>query len=193
MDAARREIAAEILASARVHDAAKADRLDRFRSLEPETAAMLNLLVRAKRPKRMLEVGTSSGYSTIWLADAAEAVGASFRSVDIDGARTELARSNLARVGVSADLVVQEGGDALHEAPDGFWDFVFLDAERTVLVGYWPELMRTVAPSGLVAIDNVLSHADEVEEVTALIEADPRVTTTLVPVGKGVRLVVRKP
>jgi predicted O-methyltransferase YrrM len=139
----------------------------------------------------MLEVGTSSGYSTIWLADAAEAVGAAFRSVDLDGARTELARANLARAGVSADLQVQDGGEALNEAPDGFWDFVFLDGERDVLVGYWPDLLRTVAPSGLVAIDNVLSHADEVEEVTALVEADRRVTTTLVPVGKGVRLIVR--
>ena len=68
---------------------------------------------------------------------------------------------------------------------------MFLDAERPAYAGYWPDLLRTLAPGGLLAIDNVLSHAEQVEEVTALIEAEPSVTTTLVPIGAGVRLVVR--
>ena len=191
MDAGRQAIAEEILAAAREHDSAQTDRLDRFRNVEPETAAMLNVVVRAQRPRRMLEVGTSNGYSTIWLADAADAVGAQLLSVDVDAARTELARANLDRVGLRADLRVQDGGETLHEAPDRFWDFVFLDAERAAYTSYWPDLRRTLAPSGLVVMDNVLSHADEVAEITKVIEADRGFTTSLVPVGAGVRLVVR--
>ena len=52
------------------HDADKADRLERLRNLEPDTAALLALLVRATGARRVLELGTSNGYSTLWLADA---------------------------------------------------------------------------------------------------------------------------
>src|ERR671919_2849901 len=75
MDAARRELAAEIHAAATEHDAALDDRLARYRILEPETAELLALLVRATNARRVLEIGTSIGYSTLWLADAAEATG----------------------------------------------------------------------------------------------------------------------
>jgi predicted O-methyltransferase YrrM len=80
----------------------------------------------------------------------------------------------------------------LRRASDGRWDFVFLDAERPAYAGYWPDLLRTLRPSGgLLAIDNMLSHADEVEDVTRLIDAEPSVESVLVPVGAGLRLVVR--
>jgi predicted O-methyltransferase YrrM len=71
---------------------------------------------------------------------------------------------------------------------------VFLDAERPAYAGYWPDLLRTLRPAGgLLAIDNVLSHPDEVADVLALIAAEPAVTGALVPIGAGVQLVVRQP
>jgi predicted O-methyltransferase YrrM len=192
VDAARRRIADELLAASRAHDEQQADRLDRYRNLEPESAELLAVLVKASRPRAVLELGTSNGYSTLWLADAAEAVGAHFTSVEIDGARTDQARAQLERAGLTADLKVQDAADVLRESKDEQWGFVFLDAERPAYAGYWPELLRTLQPSGLLAIDNVLSHADQVEEVTALIEAEPTVTTALVPIGAGIRLVVKR-
>lgn len=72
MRADRRRLAAEVLTAARAPDAAQADRLARFRNLEPETAAMLGVLVRALSPGRLLELGTSNGYSTLGLADTAK-------------------------------------------------------------------------------------------------------------------------
>jgi predicted O-methyltransferase YrrM len=188
----RRAIAAEVLAAARAHDAARADRLARFRNVEPETAELLGVLVRATRARRVLELGTSNGYSTIWLADAVEATGGAVTSVEIDPARTAMARANLERAGLAGELVTGDAGEALRESAAGDWDLVFLDAERPAYAGYWPDLLRALRPGGgLLAIDNVLSHAAEVAEVTALIEAEPTVTTALVPVGAGVRLVVR--
>lgn len=191
MDAARRTIAAELLAASRAHDAAHEDRLARYRNLEPESAELLAVLVRATNPNTVLELGTSNGYSTLWLADAAAAVGATLVSVEIDPERSAQARAHLETAGLNADLRVADAGDVLGESHNGAWDFVFLDAERPAYAGYWPGLLRTLAPGGLLAIDNVLSHAEQVEEVTALIEAEPSVTTTLVPIGAGVRLVVR--
>jgi predicted O-methyltransferase YrrM len=192
VNSARRELAAGILAASRVHDAAQADRLARFRNVEPETAELLAVLVRATRPGRILELGTSNGYSTIWLADAAEAVGGRLTSVEIAPARTEMARAHLDRAGLSADLVVGDAGEVLRSSPDGAWDMVFLDAERRAYAAYWPDLVRTLRPAGgMLAVDNVLSHAGEVAEMTALIEAEARMETVTVPIGAGLRLAVR--
>jgi predicted O-methyltransferase YrrM len=191
VDPARRAIAAELLAASRAYDAQQEDRLNRYRNLEPESAEMLAVLVRATSPRTVLELGTSNGYSTLWLADAAKAVGATLVSVEIDAERSAQAREQLARADLTADLRVQDAAETLQTSADSTWDFVFLDAERPAYAGYWPDLLRTLAPGGLLAIDNVLSHADQVEEVTKLIEAEPSVTTALVPIGAGVRLVVR--
>jgi predicted O-methyltransferase YrrM len=192
VNAARRAVADEVLAAARAHDAAQADRLARFRNVEPETAQLLGVLVRATGARRVLELGTSNGYSTIWLADGAEATGGAVTSVEIEPARTALARAALERAGLDAELVTGDAAQTLRASPGGGWDLVFLDAERPAYAGYWPDLLRVLRPGGgLLAIDNVVSHAAEVADVTALIEAEPQVTTVLVPVGAGLRLVVR--
>src|SRR5919106_1377012 len=118
MDAARRELAAEIHAAATEHDAALDDRLARYRILEPETAELLALLVRATNGRRVLEIGTSIGYSTLWLADAAEAIGGSVVSVEIGAERSATARANLERAGLVADLRVGDAGNTLKASAD---------------------------------------------------------------------------
>jgi predicted O-methyltransferase YrrM len=191
-DPARRAFAADLYAAGRDHDAHHADRLARWRNVEPETAEMLGVLVRAKDAKRVLEIGTSNGYSTIWLADAAEATGGRVVTIEIEPARTALARENLAAAGLEArvELRTEDAGQALRAFPDGAFDLVFLDAERPAYVGYWPDLVRILAPAGLVAVDNVISHAAELEDFRAVVAADERVTAALVPIGAGVLLVV---
>ncbi|HEX5618160.1 MAG TPA: class I SAM-dependent methyltransferase [Solirubrobacteraceae bacterium] len=191
MNVERRAVAEELLTASREHDAAQEDRVARYRNLEPDSAELLGVLVKATAPRRILELGTSNGYSTIWLADAAEATGAQLVSVEIDSARTEQARRSLERAGLRAALIEGDAGLVLRESGDGAWDFVFLDAERPAYAGYWPDLVRVLAPGALLVIDNVISHAEQVEEVTALIEAEPAVTTALVPIGAGLRVVVK--
>jgi predicted O-methyltransferase YrrM len=192
MDVARQELAARVLERSREHDAGEPDRLRRYRNLEPDSARLLALLVLATAPRRVLELGTSNGYSTLWLGDACEQVGTQLVSVDVDGARQAEAAEHLREAGLEVTLREQDGGALLRESPDAAWDLVFLDAERDAYAGWWPDLRRTLAPGGLLAIDNVLSHAAEVAHVTALIGADAGVESTVVPVGAGLRLVVRR-
>jgi predicted O-methyltransferase YrrM len=192
VDAARRELAAAIHAAASEHDAAQADRLDRYRILEPETAELLAVLVKAAGARRLLEVGTSIAYSTIWLADAAEATGGTLVSVEIDPERSATARANLERAGLTADLRVEDAADTLEASADEHWDLIFLDAERPAYAGYWPDVLRSLAPGGLVAVDNVISHAGQVEELLGLMAAEPGVTTTQVPIGAGLQLAVKR-
>jgi predicted O-methyltransferase YrrM len=183
----RRAIADEVFAAGRDYDAAQANRLDRLRNVEPETAELLGVLVRASQARRILEVGTSNGHSTLWLADAAEAVGGTVETLDIDPRRTELARANLGRAGLDALVECRTIGaaQALGEYPDGAWDFVFLDAERPEYAGYWPNLRRTLAPGAALAIDNAISHESELRSFKRLLGDDVHLTTALVPIGAG--------
>ncbi len=192
MREARRRLADALYATSHEHDQAQPDRLDRFRNVEPATAELLGVLIRATGARRILELGTSNGYSTIWLADAAQATGGSVVSVDVDASRTELARGNLRRAGLEArvELRAEDAAQTLAGSEDSAWEFVFLDAERPAYPEYLAELVRTLAPGGVLAVDNVRSHEHELVEFTALIEAEPALTQTVVPVGAGLRLAV---
>ena len=178
----------------REHDAALADRVQRWHNLEPDTARLLALLVRALAPERVLELGTSNGYSTSWLADAARGAGSSVTSVEIDAARAEQARANLRAAGLedAVDLKVGDAAEVLAASADGEWDFVFLDAERAAYVSYWPELVRVLRRRGLLAVDNVISHPDELIEFRELVAHDARVSEALAATGAGLLLVVRE-
>jgi predicted O-methyltransferase YrrM len=177
------------------HDAGKADRLERLRNVEPESAQVLAVLAKASGARRVLEIGTSNGYSTLWLADAVGSVGGHLVSVDVDAARSALAAENLDRAGLRelVELRVEDAATSLHESSDGEWDLIFLDAERPAYATYWPDLVRVLRPLGLLAVDNVLSHADQVEDFRSLVRADERVSEAVVPAGAGLLLVVRNP
>lgn len=111
MDQKRTELLDRLYADGRAFDAGQEDRLNRRRNLEPESAQLLNLLLRSIAPERVLELGTSNGYSTIWIADALEATGGRLVTVEFDPDRAAQAAQNLAAAGVS-HLVEQRVDDA---------------------------------------------------------------------------------
>jgi predicted O-methyltransferase YrrM len=195
MDSERQSFLDELYAESRAHDETREDRLERFRNVEPETAELLGVLVRAMLARRVLEIGTSNGYSTIWLGDAAEAVDGSVLSLEIEADRTALALDNVTRAGVKGlvELRTQDAAEALAEFHDAAWNLIFLDAERPQYVSYWPDLIRTLVPNGLLVVDNALSHAKQLVEFSELVYSDVRVTSTLVTIGAGVLLVVKSP
>jgi len=176
-------------------DAAKADRTERRRNLEPDSARLLRLLVLATGAKRVLELGTSNGYSTIWLADAVAANGGEVLSVDVDAERQGEAAANLERadLGEIAELRLEDAGEILRASDPASWDLIFLDAERPAYTAYWSDLVRVLRPGGLLAVDNVLSHAHEVADFRTLVTADRRVTDALSPTGAGLLFITRLP
>jgi predicted O-methyltransferase YrrM len=195
MNDTRQAFLDELYAHGRAHDEQRADRLQRLRNVEPETAELLGVLVRSMSATRVLEIGTSNGYSTIWLGDAAEAVGGTVLSLEIEAERTAQAESNVAEAGVAefVELRTADAGEALRSFADGAFDLIFLDAERKFYVDYWPDLIRALRPNGLLVVDNTLSHAKELVEFSELVYSDPAVTSTLVTVGAGVLLIVKSP
>jgi predicted O-methyltransferase YrrM len=175
------------------HDAALGDRRQRRRNLEPESARLLHLLALSTGARRILELGTSNGYSTIWLAAAALLNGGGVISVDTDAGRLGEAKDNIERAGLvtAVELRLEDAGSALAGSATAQWDMIFLDAERPDYPAFWSDLVRVMRPGGLLAVDNVLSHAEEVADFRILVNADRRVTEALVPTGAGVLLVTR--
>lgn len=190
----RRELLARLWEEGREFDAEQQDRLDRRRNLEPESAELLNILVRSLAPTAVLELGTSNGFSSIWIAEALESSGGTLLTVDNHPGRAAEATKNLVDADVAGrvDQRVADAADVLAEQPDESWGFVFLDAERTHYVNYWPEVDRILAPGGLLVVDNCISHANEVRDFRALVGACRDYRQALVPIGAGLLLISKE-
>ncbi|MDS7930563.1 O-methyltransferase [Acinetobacter sp. V102_4] len=176
------------------HDAQQADRLLRYRNIEAESAKLLSQFIRMQQAKSILEIGTSTGYSTLWLAEAAQATGGQVTTVEIDAKRSAEAKRHVAELDLSeiVQFWVGDAADYLKEAQDTF-DFILLDAERNAYENYWPDLKRLIKQKGgVLIIDNVISHAAEVKSFLELIKNDQNFMSSILPVGAGLCMVVLK-
>ena len=178
---------AELEAFGQKNDATITDRPRRMLNITRDTGEFLSVLVRAAAARRVLEIGTSNGYSTLWLASAARAVGGSVTTVEAAELKVGLAKANFARSGLAAfiSLVHDDAGRVLQRAGDASVDFIFLDSERPEYPGWWPDLKRVLRPGGLLVADNATSHPEQMAPFVALVDADPEFVTSLVPVGNG--------
>src|SRR5262245_29696594 len=186
MDEPLRTLLLELERFGRDHDAQAASRPARMRNVTPQTGELLAILVQATRAKRILEVGTSNGYSTLWLADAARAVSGLVVTVEVSPERAEMARQNFARSGLSSWVrqEVADAGDYLRRQPPASVDLLFLDSERAEYVSWWPSIRSVLAPGGLLVVDNATSHPTELEGFVALVQAAGWRSLVL-PVGNG--------
>jgi predicted O-methyltransferase YrrM len=194
MDPTVRRTIDELGEAARRHDATKQDRLDRWRVLEPDAGRFLWFLAQAVGARSIVEVGTSRGVSTLWLADAARAAGGHVLSLDVDAAAQDDARRSTAEAGLAAHVTfrVQDAGAALARIADGDVDLLFLDAERTEYPSWWPHPVRVLRPGGVLVADNALSHPGEIAPLRDLLEQDPAMTTATIEVGKGELVALRR-
>jgi predicted O-methyltransferase YrrM len=176
------------------HDADQVDRSRRRLNLDLDEAALLSVVCRAMGATHVLEIGTSNGHSTLWLARAVSDRDGTVLTVDLDADAQLAAAANLTRVGLQQHVQFRraDGGHVLSELPDGSQDVVFLDADRSRYLGWWPDPVRVLRVGGLLAIDNVLSHPDQVAELRARIETHPHLDSTVSSAGKGLLLAVRR-
>jgi carbohydrate kinase (thermoresistant glucokinase family) len=184
----------ELEAHGAAHDARTTERAERLLNITPETGAFLALLVRATGARRILEIGTSNGYSTLWLAEAAADTGGRITTVERSTSKAALARATFARAVAVAPigLEVVDAGAVLARGPADAWQLVFLDADRERYAAWWPALRRALAPGGLLVVDNATSRPDEIAPLRAAIARDGEFTSVVVPVGKGELLAHRR-
>ncbi len=173
------------------HDQQVTTRTEKLLNITPDTGPFLALLLRLTRARNVLEIGTSNGYSTIWLADAVAPAGR-VTTLEASAAKVALAAANFAQAGVAPFITqVLARAEAWLPTCTTTYDFIFLDADRSQYVALWPTLLMLLAPGGLLVVDNAVSHQPELVPFTQLLAATPAVESVLVPLGNG-ELLVRK-
>ncbi len=167
------------------------DRLDRLRQVPPVTGRFLALLAASAPPGVWLEIGTSGGYSALWLSLACRASGRRLTTFEVLESKAALARETFEKAGVETlvDLVVGDARDRLAEHEDVA--FCFLDAEKEYYDACYDAVVPRMVEGGILAADNVISHEEILQPVVDRVLRDHRVDAVVVPIGSGV-LVARK-
>ena len=193
MDESLERLLTELERFGEANDGAISDRPRRMLNITRDTGEFLAVLVRASAARRVLEVGTSNGYSTLWLASAARGIGGTVTTVEHSAFKIGLAANNFARSGLSAFIVQlqDDAGQVLSRQGDAAFDMIFLDSERPEYPGWWPDIRRVLRPGGLLVVDNATSHPEQMAPFVALVKADAAFLTCLVPVGNGEFLATR--
>lgn len=172
------------------------DRLDgtprqlRLRQIPPETGRFLAILLASAPAGQILEIGTSAGYSSLWLSLACKLRHSRLITFEKLPEKIERAQRTFQSAGVSEFIQLVEG-DA-RNAIDEYQDiaFCFLDAEKEVYPDIYQLVLPNLVEGGILAIDNATSHP-ELKPFNQSVLADQRVDALVVPIGKGV-LVCRK-
>jgi caffeoyl-CoA O-methyltransferase len=161
----------------------------------PLVGTLLAFVVRLRQPRRVLEIGTFTGWSSIAMAQALPP-GATLVSLDVNEETTAVARRFAAEAGV-ADRIDYRVGPALELLPDveGPFDIVFVDAWKDDYLAYYEAVLPRLADDGMILCDNTLSgmRGDHpLAEFNRRVRDDPRVECLLLPVRDGVTLIRRR-
>jgi predicted O-methyltransferase YrrM len=166
-------------------------RLQRLRQIPPETGRFLALLCAGAPKGAILEIGTSGGYSALWLAQACRQRGDVLTTFEVLPEKVQLAEKTFREAGVT-DIVRLIEGDA-RERLDQFPQiaFCFLDAEKDVYLDCYEKIVPNLVKGGLLVADNAINHREALQSFLDRALNDPRVDALVVSIGKG-ELVCRK-
>ena len=171
----------------------------------PEVGALLRTFVQLLQPHRVLEIGTFSGYATLWMAEALPE-GGRIDTLEINDEMEDLIREGFERAGLSGRIRLMLG-DALDILPTltDCYDLVFIDADKRDYVAYYQSVFDRVRPGGLIVADNVLWDgkvcADEpprdqqtrgILAFNDLVSGDDRVENFILPLRDGLHIVRKK-
>lgn len=146
-------------------------KIGRYWSTPRKDAEFLNLMVKATRAVNVLEVGTSQGYSAIWMGLALEETGGRLTTIEIDTGRHALAQRNVRDAGLAGRVTLIRG-DAHREIAGlkGPFDFVFLDADKDGQMDYFKKIYpENLTLGGMIAVHNAISEAGDMKDYTDMI------------------------
>jgi predicted O-methyltransferase YrrM len=163
----------------------------RSRQVARTTGQFLFALVAPQNDCGVLEIGSSRGYSTIWLAAGVRYFSGRVLSLENDPQKCEAWRRNVADAGLEewAELVEGDAFETLERVDDVF-DVVFIDAEKDDYEQLFRVSRPKVEPGGVFVADNVLSHADPLADYSRARQADPTLESVTVPLDRGLELSV---
>lgn len=177
--------------------------------IRKEMESFLRVMLTIKNPKNILELGTAVGYSALLMSESAKE--AKIKTIENYDKRIPIAKENFKRAG-KEDVIELVEGDALEvikNEPDDTYDFVFMDAAKAQYIFYLPEIIRIMKKGGILITDNVLQDGDVVlskfivrrrdrtihkrmREYLSAVKNSDELETTIVPIGDGITMSVKK-
>ena len=177
--------------------------------IRQEMGSLLKVLLALKKPLSILEVGTAVGYSSILMAENMPK-GCTITTIEKYEKRIPVARENIKKAGHEDKITLIEG-DAIEVMKElkGPYDFIFMDAAKGQYINFLPEVMRLLAPGGMLISDNVLQEGDIIESKYGVVRRNRTIhmrmreyiyaithmeglMTSIVPIGDGITLSVKK-
>lgn len=158
----------------------------------PATGQLINILAKSLAAPHIVEIGTSFGYSGVWLAEAAQATGGRVTTIERSAEKSAYARAMLEKAGLArfVDFKVGDALEVLSQLPHGI-DFVLVDLWKNLYLPCLEAFYPKLNPGAIIVSDNMIEPANEREAVLryqAALRAKPKITSTMVPVGSGVEI-----
>ena len=160
-----------------------------YTNIAPENGQFLSILIRSIQAQNVLEVGTSNGYSAIWLAAALKETGGRLVTLEFDPTRAAEAKAYLQEAGLDSIVEVRVG-NALDEIPkcDTTFDLVFLDAEKDEYRRYLELALPNIRLGGLIVADDTVTMRDEMPDYIEFVFNTPTLHSVDIPLDDGVIL-----
>lgn len=162
-----------------------------FWNISRVTAEFLYMLICNKKAKNVLEIGTSNGYSGIWLGKAVQKTGGHLTTIEFYDKRLNVAKENFKKCKVDNVITTLKGSALMHleYLPDDFKiDFVFIDANKSEYIKYFEIIDKHLQKDGIIACDNVLSHQTKCKPFIDAINANPNYENVVLELPAGLSL-----
>jgi len=174
---------------------------DRMLAITKETGEMLNMLLRLKNAKNMLEIGTSTGYSTIWCAEAISENSGKIITIEKNQDKIKRAKENFQKSGISRSIEVKEGNAieileelSSQEKNKNFFDMALIDADKENTKKYFDLILPMISKGGIIITDNILypeKYRKEMKKFSDYIKTNPTLRTITSSIGNGEEITIK--
>ncbi len=174
---------------------------DRMLAITKETGELLNMILRLKNAKNMLEVGMSTGYSTIWCAEAISEQSGKIITIEQNPRKIKRAKENFRRAGVTDTIKIKEGLAmqvltelSLQQRYKDFFDFILIDADKENVKEYFDLIFPMVSAGGVIVTDNMLypeKFRQDMKKFSDYLRENPKLRTITSPIGNGEEITIK--
>ena len=160
-------------------------------NISADTGKFFSILVKITKPKDILEIGTSNGYSTIWLASAAKGNKGKVTTIEINESKAKMALENFKRSNLQNIKIIY--GDALKEIPKlkGNFDFMFIDAIKEDYIKYLKLAEKKLKKGCIIVADNAIMFKNYMQDYLNYVEKNKNYNSVLIPIGSGVEFSIK--
>ncbi len=174
---------------------------DRMLAITKDTGELFNMILRLKNAKNMLEIGTSTGYSTIWCAEVISEQSGKIITIEKNPSKIKRAKENFQKAGVTDTIVIKKGEAMkilielnLQQRYNDFFDFVLIDADKENVIEYFDLILPMVSVGGVIVTDNMLypeKFRKHMKKFSDYLKGNLKLRTITSPIGNGEEITIK--